>query len=67
MSKGIRSAFVFPLLFVWLLLPLGLMGIWLNDLCNVVLASVLGVYLLYRLRKKVRAEGAQAVYNVPNA
>ena len=56
---SVCTAFVFPLALIWLLWPLGLTGIWLNDLGNALLTSGLGVVLLLRLRTKVRAMRAQ--------
>ena len=56
---SVCTAFVFPLVLIWLLWPLGLTGIWLNDLGNALLTSGLGVVLLLRLRTKVRAMRAQ--------
>ena len=52
---SVCSAFVFPLALIWLLYPLGLTGIWFVDLANAALTSIVGVYLLLRLRKRVRA------------
>ena len=43
------------ILLIWLMYPLGLTGMWLVELLNVILTSVLGAYLLLRLRAKVRA------------
>ena len=52
---SVCSAFVFPLALIWLLCPLGLTGVWFVDLANAALTSIVGVYLLLRLRKRVRA------------
>ena len=52
---SVASALVFPLALIWLLYPLGLTGMWLVELTNTVLTSILGAYLLLRLRKRVRA------------
>lgn len=54
------SASVFPLALVWLLSPLGLTGIWMNDLVNAALTAVLGAVLLLRLRAKVRRMAADS-------
>lgn len=52
---SVCNAIAFPLPLIWLLSPLGLTGIWLNDLCSVALTSVLGGVLLVSLCAKIRA------------
>ena len=52
---SVCSALAFPLPLIWLLSPLGLTGLWLNNAVNAVLTSMLGAVLLLRLRTKMRA------------
>ena len=52
---AVCSALAFPLPLIWLLMPLGLTGMWLNNAANSVLTSILGCILLLRLRNRVRA------------
>ena len=49
---SVASAFVFPLLLIWLLMPWGLTGMWLVELVNAVCSAALGAILLLRFRKK---------------
>lgn len=52
---SVCSAIAFPLPLIWLLSPLGLTGLWLNNAVNALLTSLLGALLLLQLRSKVRA------------
>ena len=56
---SVCSAFVFPLLLIWLLMPLGLTGMWLVEPVNAGCSAVLGAFLLLRLRRKIKQAGPQ--------
>jgi Na+-driven multidrug efflux pump len=51
---SICTALAVPLPLIWLLSPLGLLGLWLNPPATSALCALLGAVLLFRLRAKVR-------------
>lgn len=56
---SVGTAFVFPVLLLGLLWPLGLDGIWLNFVGVNALSAVLSVILLRRLSREIRKKEAQ--------
>jgi len=52
---SICTALLFPLLLIVVLSPFGLNGIWLIDLVNAMLTSLMGAFMLLRVRDKIRA------------
>lgn len=48
---SLSVAFVFPLLVIVILWPMGLTGLWLNFPCSALLAGALSVWILLRFRK----------------
>lgn len=63
---AVCQALAFPLPLIWLLMPLGLTGMWLNNAANALLTSVLGAVLLLRLRDRVRAMRDEGPSSRPN-
>ena len=56
---SVSTALIFPVILVVLLWPLGLTGIWLNFAGTAVLAAVLSVIILIRLRPELSRADAQ--------
>lgn len=52
---SLSTAFVFPLLLIVLLRPLGLTGLWLNFAGTSLLAALLALFVLRRFKKDLRA------------
>ena len=55
---SVSTTLAFPVLFLILLWPLGLTGIWLNLPASAALAAVLSVVILRRLRRELQQEDA---------
>lgn len=53
MCISLSSAFAFPLVFIAVLYPLGLTGLWMNYVMTAVFASALAIIILLRMRKKL--------------
>jgi Na+-driven multidrug efflux pump len=60
---AVSVALVFPVLFLGLLWPLGLDGIWLNFVGVNALAAVLGIFLLRIVAKEIKARQQRAEKN----
>ena len=60
---AVAVALVFPVLFLGLLWPLGLDGIWLNFVGVNALAAVLGIFLLRIVAKEIKARQQRAEKN----
>ncbi len=52
---SVCNAMVLPIVFVYLLAPLGLDGLWLNQTATAVLITVLAYFLLRRCQKQMKA------------
>ena len=55
---SVSTALIFPVILICALWPLGLTGIWLNFAGASLLAAVLSLILLYRLRGELRRPDA---------
>ena len=55
---SVSTALVFPVVLILVLWPLGLTGIWLNFAGTSLLAAILSLIILYRLRGELRRPDA---------
>lgn len=57
-TLSVAAALAVPLPLIWLLRPMGLMGMWSIPLVTAILTGVLAAFLLLRLRRNVRRQMA---------
>ncbi|HIR41076.1 MAG TPA: MATE family efflux transporter, partial [Candidatus Egerieicola pullicola] len=57
---SVSTALIFPMVLIGVLWPLGLTGIWLNFAGTALLAGILAVVLLFKLRPELSRPDADA-------